>query len=134
MEFYRVWYPVRLRIRTRPWCVSLLDFSYWPSAGSALYFLSHIFSWVWFWSDPVEIKQATWWQPLQNIGCLLQLLKLTLILEWPGQKKKAKRNNPLQYFCYLLQLVKLTLILERPGQKKNVRYLSFIDKKVSAIS
>ena len=34
--FYRVWYPVRLKIRTRYWSVSYLEFSRWPPSGSAL--------------------------------------------------------------------------------------------------
>ena len=33
-----------------------------------------------------EKKQATWGNTLQYFGCLLQLVKLTLILERPGPK------------------------------------------------
>ena len=39
-------------------------------------------------------KQATWGNPLQNFGCSLQLVKLTLILEWPGQKNKLHGGTP----------------------------------------
>ena len=116
-EFYRVRCQARLRIITRPWSEPLLEFSYWHSTGSSLYFLLHLLSWVWFWNDPVKIKNlrqealAKYWS-LTSVGETESDSGVT----WT--KKQATRGNTLQYFGWLLQLVELTLIPEQPGQKK----------------
>ena len=76
LEFYWVRYQIRLQIRTRSWYVLLLEFSCWPPSGSTLFFCSTVKIWFLLWIEPGGEKKSTWGKPLQNFGCLLQLVKL----------------------------------------------------------
>ena len=49
-------------------------------------------------------KQATWGNPLQNFGCLLQLVKLILILERPGEEKTSNKGKPQAIFWLLVSV------------------------------